>query len=321
MIRAEQINAALGADGWRNILTASGIDEIFLKNKQGPCPACGGKDRFRFDNKKGRGTFYCNQCGAGDGFHLLQRVHGISFIEARDMAARLAGLDSTAYVQPIRPSRPITDDEPAIAQPTRRVRQLLKESCAIEDCAPAIEYLHSRGLWPLPAGHRLRAHPSVEYWHDNRTVGRFPALVTPVRDGDSELVTVHVTYLTQDGAKVSEYEPRKILSPMTGRFGCSAQLMEFTDVLGIAEGIETALSATKLTGIPTWAALNAGMLAKFEVAPEVAKLVIFADRDVAGLEAATKLMQKLQDKVTMEIRIPTANAKDWNDSLRQGEKS
>lgn len=315
MISADHVDSILGADGWRNVLIASGIPEEALKNKQGPCPVCGGKDRFRFDNKEGRGTFYCNHCGAGNGFRLLQRVHRISFIEALQMAIRLGGIAGT---EPASYSAPRIAErtEPAIAQPTRRVRQLLKESCAIEDCAPAIEYLCSRKLWPLPEGHRLRAHPSVEYWHDNRSVGRFPALVMAVRDGDSELVTVHVTYLTQDGAKVSDYEPRKILSPMTGRFGCAAQLMEFTDVLGIAEGIETALSATKLTGIPTWAALNAGMLAKFEVSPQVSKLVIFTDRDVAGLEAATKLMQKLQEKVHLDPRIPTGDAKDWNDVLR-----
>ncbi|MDI5829610.1 hypothetical protein MJN51_36035, partial [Salmonella enterica subsp. enterica serovar Kentucky] len=34
--------------------------------RHAPCPACGGKDRFRFDDN-GRGSFICNQCGAGDG--------------------------------------------------------------------------------------------------------------------------------------------------------------------------------------------------------------------------------------------------------------
>ena len=57
---------------WTKILISNGIDEKFLKNKHGPCPVCGGKDRFRFDNKDGRGTFFCNHCGPGDGVGLQE---------------------------------------------------------------------------------------------------------------------------------------------------------------------------------------------------------------------------------------------------------
>jgi putative DNA primase/helicase len=40
---------------------------------------CGGKDRFRFDDKEGHGTWICTHCGAGDGFSLLMKVMGIDF--------------------------------------------------------------------------------------------------------------------------------------------------------------------------------------------------------------------------------------------------
>ena len=50
-------NAAELASGrWHGILTALGVPQEFLTGKHGPCPICGGKDRFRFDNKNGRGT-------------------------------------------------------------------------------------------------------------------------------------------------------------------------------------------------------------------------------------------------------------------------
>ena len=58
---------------WHNILKVAGIPSEFLTNKHGPCILCGGKDRYRFDNKEGRGTYFCNQCGAGDGLDLLQK--------------------------------------------------------------------------------------------------------------------------------------------------------------------------------------------------------------------------------------------------------
>ena len=58
---------------WPEIHAALGIDQRYLKNKHQPCPACGGKDRFRYDDKDGNGTFICNHYnnGAGDGFGLV----------------------------------------------------------------------------------------------------------------------------------------------------------------------------------------------------------------------------------------------------------
>src|SRR3546814_2638776 len=41
---------------WPSILPQFGISPSYLTGKQTPCPTCGGKDRFRFDNKDGRGT-------------------------------------------------------------------------------------------------------------------------------------------------------------------------------------------------------------------------------------------------------------------------
>lgn len=309
---ATAIHAALGSEGWRTALVGCGIGEQFLKNKHGPCPVCGGRDRFRFDNK-GRGAFFCNQCGAGDGFKLVMRVHGFQFAEARKKVLAAAGLiDGCEWVPP--QARP-QDETIERAEPTVRVRRLLRECCAIENCEPAIRYLQSRMLWPLPEGHTLRAHPSVEYWEDRQRIGRYPALVAEIRDLCSELVTAHVTYLTPDGQKLGGYEPRKILSVMTGREGCVAQIMlRDGDTLGIAEGIETALSAAKLTGIPCWSAINRSLLQKFEPPHDLSKLVIFADRDVPGLEAAAKLMERLQEKLRLEIRTP--QFKDFNDVLR-----
>jgi putative DNA primase/helicase len=52
---------------WREILPLFGIEIRFLRNKDGPCSLCGGKDRFRFDDRDGSGSYYFNQCGAGTG--------------------------------------------------------------------------------------------------------------------------------------------------------------------------------------------------------------------------------------------------------------
>nr|WP_254281973.1 primase-helicase zinc-binding domain-containing protein [Escherichia coli] len=68
------VSHALGH--WPRILPALGIQ--VLKNRHQPCPVCGGSDRFRFDDREGRGTRYCNQCGAGDGLKLVEKVFGVS---------------------------------------------------------------------------------------------------------------------------------------------------------------------------------------------------------------------------------------------------
>lgn len=51
-----------------------------------------GKDRFRFDDKEGRGTWVCNQCGAGDGLSLYQQATGQSMSEAIRSLASYFGL-------------------------------------------------------------------------------------------------------------------------------------------------------------------------------------------------------------------------------------
>lgn len=309
---AHAIHATLGASGWLRVLAGAGIDERFLKDRHGPCPRCGGKDRYRFDNKYGRGDYYCNGCGAGDGFKLLIGALGIDFAEARRRVMSVAGLSDEEHL-PITPRVAATEPtEPA--KPTQRVRALIRESCLVEDCEPAILYLDSRALWPLPQGHSLRAHPSVEYWQEGKRVGRYPALIAAVRDMCGELVTAHVTYLTPTGEKLETFEPRKILSAMTAREGCAVPLMPHGDTLGIAEGIETALSAARMHELPVWAALNTSLLAKWEPPHTVTKVVVFADRDVAGLDAATKLMERLQERVRLVIKTPSS--KDWNDALR-----
>jgi putative DNA primase/helicase len=312
LIQAAEIHARIGA-AWPQVLAQLGVPESALRNRHGPCPACGGKDRFRFDNKRGRGDYICGQCGAGDGFRLLERVHGWPFAEARKRVIEVAGLSEGATLI-WAPPAPRAQLEKAVATPTERVYRLRRGRCRIEDCADAVDYLASRGLWPLPEGCTLSAHASVEYFEDGKRVGRYPALVADVVDSADELVTVHVTHL-QGGRKLTEREPRKILSPMTGREGCAVRLMPPREVLGVAEGIETALSAALLDDVPVWAALNTSLLARFEPPAAVDTVRLYADRDEAGLAGALRLLERLQGRVRLEVRIPTAPAKDWNDAL------
>lgn len=323
-LRAADIHARIGS-AWPAILAQLGIPEESLRlKKAGPCPACGGEDRFTFDNRKLRGDFICRGCGAGDGFALLERVFGWTFSDARRRVMEVATLEraDTPRVAARAATGAAIASEPAIATPTGRVRSLARSACAAADCPEAVSYLESRGLWPLPAGCQLRAHVGMDYWHEGRCLGRFSGLIAEVRDFEGDLATVHATYL-YGGKKLAQHEPRKLLSPLTGREGCAVRLMPATDVLGIGEGLETMLSAAVLDGVPVWAALNTSLLAKFEPPAGVTLLRIFADRDEAGLLAAGHLMERLQGRVRFELRVPPAPHKDFNDLLtrRRGEGS
>lgn len=74
----ETLNAAQGR--WLEVLGKLQVNVDLLRPRHGPCPGCGGRDRFRFDDQNGQGSFICSQGGAGNlagnGIALLQHVHG-----------------------------------------------------------------------------------------------------------------------------------------------------------------------------------------------------------------------------------------------------
>jgi len=87
--------ALLAATGhWPAILHAAGVPDRFLTGKHGPCPFCGGKDRFRFTDYQQRGGFICSQCNpdGGDGLALLMQWRGDDFKQALQWLARCRDL-------------------------------------------------------------------------------------------------------------------------------------------------------------------------------------------------------------------------------------
>ena len=75
---------------WQSIFNSLGIE--VGNGKHCPCPVCGGKDRFRFDNKNGRGTYICNQCGSGDGLELIKNYYHCDAKEASSKVAECLNL-------------------------------------------------------------------------------------------------------------------------------------------------------------------------------------------------------------------------------------
>ena len=136
-----------------------------------------------------------------------------------------------------------------------------------------------RGL-EVPATPDLLFHPDLTYW-DTRT--GHAAMVAPVRNAAGEIVAVHRTYLADDGSgKADLPKPRMMLGPVTGGAVRLAPIGE-AGVLGIAEGLETALSVMQsCPDLPVWAALSAGNIEQVQLPAEATNVVILADNDGEG---------------------------------------
>jgi hypothetical protein len=129
---------------------------------------------------------------------------------------------------------------------------------------------------------------------------------------------VHRTALSDDfSAKRVMPDNRPSRMIMGVAKGSAVQLFPWSKHLGIAEGIETALSAHQIFKMPVWAALSAGGIRDFPVIYGVTFLTIFADHDPRGLDAADKCARRYAKAgIEVEIRYPLSFGLDWNDYLQ-----
>ncbi|MEH6663055.1 MAG: toprim domain-containing protein, partial [Parasphingorhabdus sp.] len=87
-------------------------------------------------------------------------------------------------------------------------------------------------------------------------------------------------------------------------------------VLGLAEGTESAMSATQLTGIPTWATLGNERFGIVTIPESVKQLHLFVDHDAGGDLAEAKAREHFQMPGRSIIaRRPSRRDDDWNDEL------
>jgi hypothetical protein len=234
-------------------------------------------------------------------------------------------LSPTAATTP----RGVPNPEPAVEEkaleppPTLDLaRQLWRRS--VPAAGTLVEtYLHSRRL-KLPDDAPIRFHPKA--WRNAANGPHGPAMValmiTPLADpetGRPRARGVHVTYLAPDGSGKADGPSQKI---MLGNVGL-IRLMPDEDVhagLGIAEGIETALSVMQgFDWRPVWAATSAGAIRTLSVLPGIEALTIFADPDEAGLKAAKQCAVRWQE-AGREVRISLPPiAGDFNDLIQHKE--
>ncbi|EHQ9681105.1 toprim domain-containing protein [Escherichia coli] len=282
---------------WPRILPALGVTVI--KNRHLTCPVCGGSDRFRFDDKEGRGTWFCNQCGAGDGLKLVEKVFGVTPSEA---AGKVNA--ETGNLPPVAP------EVIAVAEAETEADRKAAATLAVrlmEKTRPATSnaYLTCKGFPALECLTLTAMHKT------GGVTFRAGDVVVPLYDNTGVLVNLQL--INADGLK------RTLKG---GQVKGACHIIEGKKQAGkrlwIAEGYATALTVHHLTGETVMVALSSvNLLSLASLARQkypACQIVLAADRDLNGdgqskAAAATDACEGI-------VALPPVFG-DWNDAFMQ----
>jgi DNA primase len=248
-----------------------------------------------------KGFAHCFGCGwSGDQLDFICTSQGIGLREAGEM---LAG-----GVVPVRP----TALAAAIAQPDRS-----KEARAIWQMAekapgsPVEAYLAMRAIRPpFPPDIGFARLPCAN-------LGPLPCLVAAVRNVEGDVMGIQRIWLAHDGlGKADIDKPKRSLGRIKGGAIRLGEL-DGTGCVTVCEGPEDGLSLLEMLGGPVWVAAGATFLPAMQFPPEVRSIVIGADNDPAGENAAREAAHAFTIRgLSVRIIRPLEDFKDFNDELR-----
>jgi|GEM_PF-72035 len=297
--------AAAACGHWPDLLAAVGID-IPRRGKHGPCPFCGGSDRFRLDDKGGRGTWICNQCGNGDGLDLVCRVLSTTPKAAAELLAPLVGLSAGGLV-PAERERIQRQQQAKTEQERQRAEQQRQKAAR-----RAADIMADTGQGESPYLERkgFGSHLSAV----NRTLIReggenFPAgsLVIPLTNEAGELLNVQL--IRADGTKRYLHGGQK-----AGAF----HRIEGGELVAICEGYATGLSVHLAIGATVYCAMDCGNLAAVaQIARRQhpkARILLCGDND-EGTQGNPGKLKAEQAAVAIGglVALPPEFSGDWND--------
>jgi putative DNA primase/helicase len=328
---------------WPDILSAAGVASEYFTKRAGPCPFCGGTDRYVWQEKSG-GRYLCRHCTEAtykNGFDFLMRHMAYrEFRQAADHVREFFGLcpdterqevnrvvDRLAREAPCRQTQEVD-----VAKAIARMERVFNEGYPVVAGDPVDRYLRARvpGLGRIPS--EIRCHPALPYWALSsgpsgvpELLGNFPAMLVRGFAPNGDLVQLHKTYLTRDGKKAPVADPKKTDRGIGANSFALRLGQPDGDALGVSEGIESGLAASVMyDGMPVWPCHSSSILANFSVPDDlrdqVRKVIIFADSDErkrgrrAGQEAAATLAARLRKEgVRSMIVRPAKTGTDFAD--------
>lgn len=257
----------------------------------------------------------CPACGRGD----RDKTLGLTIEADGNGVAHCFRCAFTESYRPDRGARQQAPSKPHIkAAATQRHEVLSNYGHELWNaCKPlsgvAVAYLEARRCCIPPTDGDLRCHPALK--HPTGYTGA--ALVGLITDAVTcQPLSLHRTWIRADGRK-ADIDPPRLLLGGHRKQGGAIRLWPneaATMGLGIAEGIETALSLA-WAHTPVWACIDAGNLAAFPVLPGIEVLTIGADNDAAGTAAASACAARWADD-DREVYITKQTENDLNDMIK-----
>lgn len=278
---------------WPSVLSALNIP-IPPNGRHGPCPVCGGKDRFRFDDKEGRGTWFCNRCGHGDGLDLIALIKQSNLSAAATWVNNLRLPSSTTPAKEKRLHRmPLRD----------KIQMMLRHSHQGES-----PYLQAKGLSiKLPC---LTEQQKI-------------TIAGVAFNAGSLLLTLHRVSGELTGAQLinNDGEKRLLLgSQLKGAFIIVNYPKEFKTIV-ITEGYATGLTLHQITKAAIFAAVSANNLLNVAKAlrdcyPK-ATIILAGDHDIYA-DGASNIGKQQAEKAALAVNgwvslPPTTVLCDWDD--------
>ncbi len=270
-------------------VTRRGLDLRGRVERSGPCPKCGGVDRFSVNVQKQ--VFNCRGCGiGGDVVTLVQHLDGVGFAEACDTLSR--------HTPPLRKysQRPALKNEYLRDQHRKAEWLWSRRKPIVQDSPPAL-YLAKRGyngLVPATLGYLPARAP-----HPASMISAFAITNEPEPGvlGAPKIVTgAHLTLLTAAGEKAPNADGKAKIMVGTCK-GAPIVISPPADLLGMAvtEGIEDGLTVHRATGLGVWAAGAADFMpALAPLIPDYIEAVtVYAHDDEAGQRGALDLARAL----------------------------
>ncbi|EDJ9085828.1 alkaline-shock protein [Salmonella enterica subsp. enterica] len=292
--------ARLAIGKWDTIYQRLGV-KIPANGKHGACPKCGGKDRFRMDDKDGEGTYFCNQCGSGDGLDLVKGVFSINSIQAAEKVREVLSVMPETNMPARKKESKVTNIRPP---DWKKIISQTKQGTS--------RYLENKGL---------TGYTQLLTTRELSTAGvKFPpdSLLLPIVNTSGEITGIQL--ISDDGNK-GVYSGSKF----SGCFISVGDIpAEMPERVIISEGYATAVSVSLLTEGWSVAAISKTNLKPAAEAirgkwPEI-QIVIAGDNDFEDGKPNDGKDKAISAAIAVKgrVSVPPGRVKiDWDDYRRQ----